>query len=124
MHEGRPFFRRYRGEDRARFFDVHLTRVPSLMGSYHQVVKNFTGCALLSPYQGDDIWKEVYLHYGPQVLPPGIDLRPRIGERLAKRSIRWLDRNPGPEPYRYTARFNAREIYLRYLRDRLNASSP
>ena len=51
-----------------------------------------------------------------------MDLRPLIGERLAGRSIRWLDSNPAPDPYVYEARFNAREIYLRALRDRIQGA--
>jgi hypothetical protein len=58
------------------------------------------------------------------VIPVGMDLRPRIGERLAGRPIRWLDRNPGPTPYRYTKRFSAREIYLRHLEARKQGRAP
>ena len=117
LHVGRPFHRRYLRGDPRGFFDIHLTRVPCLVGNYHQVVKNFTGCPLLCPYQTSEIWRDVYSHHGPGVIPVDVDLRPRIGERLAGRPIRWLDRNPGPKPYRYTQRFNAREIYLRHLRE-------
>ena len=124
LHVGRSFHRRYRGDDRRRFFDIHLTRVPCLVGNYHQVVKQFTGCPLLCPYETADIWREVYAHHGPDVIPAGVDLRPRIGERLAGRPIRWPDRNPAPAPYRYAARFNAREIYLRHLQAGLNRPAP
>jgi hypothetical protein len=57
------------------------------------------------------------MHHGPKVISAGVDLRPRIGERLAGRPVRWVDRNPGPAPYRYTAPLNAREIYLRHIHD-------
>jgi hypothetical protein len=123
LHVGHAFHRRQLREDPLRFFDIHLTRVPCLVGNYHQVVKNFTGCALLCPYQTATIWRDVYMHHGPAVLPPGVDLRPRLGERLAGRPIRWQARNPGPAPYRYATAFNAREIYLRHLRDTTNATS-
>jgi hypothetical protein len=89
------------------------------MGNYHQVFKNFVGVPLLSPYQSEEIWREVYTHYGPEALSGAGDLRCRIGERLAGRPIRWLEDNPGPEPYRYAARFNAREIYLGHIHDGL-----
>ena len=115
LHIGRSFHQRYALENPAAYFDIHLTRVPCLVGNYHQVVKNYTGCPLLCPYQTSGIWREVYAHHGPGVIPAGMDLRDRIGERLAGRRIRWLDSNPGPAPYRYDRRFNEREIYLRTL---------
>jgi len=122
LHMGRRHHRRYRCANARGFFDIHLTRVPCLVGNYHQVVKNFTGCPLVCPYQTADIWRQVYMHHGPAVIPPGMDLRPRIGERVAGRAIRWVRDNPGPEPYRYEVRFNAREHYLRHLHDRLTGS--
>lgn len=115
LHVGRPHHERYRQGDPRGFFDIHLTRVPCLVGNYHQVVKNFTGCPLLCPYQTAEIWREVYMHHGPAVIPAGMDLRPRIGERLANRPIRWLEENPGPAPYRYARSFHARELYLARL---------
>jgi len=118
LHVGRSFHRRYLQKNPAGFFDIHLTRVPCLVGNYHQVVRNFTGCPLLCPYETEAIWREVYSHHGPAVIPVGMDLRPLIGERLAGRPIRWLDSNPAPAPYVYAARFNAREIYMRALRER------
>jgi hypothetical protein len=124
LHVGRSFHRRHRRTHPCGFFDIHLTRVPCLVGNYHQVVKNFTGCPLLCPYQTADIWREVYRHHGPTVIPAGLDLRPRIGECVAKRAIRWVDANPGPDPYRYARKFNARDIYLRHIRDRLNGTPP
>jgi len=119
LHVDRSFHQRYLHKNPSGFFDIHLTRVPSLVGNYHQVVRNFTGCPLLCPYETEAIWREVYSHHGPAVIPAGVDLRSLIGERLAGRSIRWLDSNPAPDPYVYEARFNAREIYLRALRDRI-----
>jgi hypothetical protein len=115
LHVGRSFHRRYRGKHTRGYFDIHLTRVPCLVGNYHQVVKNFTGCPLLCPYLTAEIWRDVYAHHGPAVIPAGVDVRPRIGERLAGRRVRWADRSPGPRPYRYTVAFNARQIYLRHL---------
>jgi hypothetical protein len=119
LHVGRAHHRRYRRANSRGFFDIHLTRVPSLVGNYHQVVKNFTGCPLLCPYQTAEIWRDVYVHHGPAVIPAGMDLRPRIGERLAERPIRWLKENPGPAPYRYAGRFHARQVYLAHLGQRL-----
>jgi len=124
LHVGRSFHQRYASRDPLEFFDIHLKRVPCLVGNYHQVVKNFTGCPLLCPYQTDEIWSEVYAHHGPAVIPAGVDLRPRIGERLAGRPIRWLDTNPGPAPYRYDRPFDAREIYLKALREKLEGGAP
>jgi len=124
LHVGRSFHQRYASRDPLEFFDIHLKRVPCLVGNYHQVVKNFTGCPLLCPYQTDEIWRDVYSHHGPAVIPAGVDLRPRIGERLAGRPIRWPDTNPGPEPYRYGRLFNARNIYLKAIRERLEGGVP
>lgn len=123
LHEGRRYFRQYRGAQRERFFDVHLTRVPALMGNYHQVVKNITGCALLSPYQNAAIWSNVYRHFGPATIPVGADLRARIGERLAGRRIRWTAGNPGPAPYEYATPVCARDVYLLHLLGRLTGAS-
>ena len=124
LHVGRSFHRRYRGKNARAFFNIHLTRVPCLVGNYHQVVKNYTGCPLLCPYQTTGIWRDVYSHHGAEVIPAGVDLRPRLGERLAGRSIRWADGNPGPEPYRYASRFQARATYLMHVHDRLNEAPP
>ncbi|MEI6787186.1 MAG: hypothetical protein WCL49_01785 [bacterium] len=122
LHVGRSFHQRYASQDPMEFFDIHLKRVPCLVGNYHQVVKNFTGCPLLCPYQTNEIWRDVYFHHGPAVIPAGVDLRPRLGERLAGRPIRWLDTNPGPEPYRYEQPFNARNLYWKAIRERLEMS--
>ncbi len=124
LHVGRPHHRRYQHANPRGFFDIHLTRVPCLVGNYHQVVKNFTGCPLLCPYHSAELWHNVYLHHGPAVIPTGTDLRPRIGERLAGRPIRWLEKNPWPEPYRYDRPFHARQICLRHLQQRLRESAP
>ena len=123
LHVGRSFHRRYSTNPRG-YFDIHLTRVPCLVGNYHQVVKNFTGCPLLCPYQTPEIWRDLYMHHGPGVIPAGVDVRARIGERLAGRAIRWAKRNPGPAPYRYTAPFHAKEIYFRHIREHLNGTGP
>ena len=124
LHVGQSFHRRYTRGNPLGFFDIHLKRVPCLVGNYHQVVKNFTGCPLLCPYQTEDIWREVYRRHGPGVIPVGLDLRPRIGERLAGRSIRWAARNPAPAPYRYAERFDALGLYLRHLGDLLKKALP
>jgi len=123
LHVGRSFHRRYAHGNPANFFHIHLTRVPCLVGNYHQVVKNFTGCPLLSPYHSAEIWRAVYIHHGPSVIPAGVDLRPRIGERVAGRQIRWLDENPAPRPYPYFAPFNASEIYLQHLHEAMKNSA-
>ena len=90
-----------RGKDARRFLRQHLTRVAAFQGTYHQTVKNYTGCPVLSPYHSELFWREVVLALDDTALNDKSDFRYVVGDLLSGRSIRWPSSNPGPSPYAY-----------------------
>ena len=109
----------YHAFSREHFFDCHMRRAALWQGNYHQVVKNVTGCPLLSPYHSREIWNELYLHLDPSIMTEGMDLRMQIGEELFGKPVRWIAQNPGPEPYRYKFSVDLYRAYLEQIRKSL-----
>jgi len=103
-----------------RYFDRHFNRVANWQGLTHQVTKNYTGAAALSPYHSESIWRNLYRHYDTDMLSPGEDLRPRIADQWYSEDVWWPDRNPSPEPYQYPFEHDYRPIYFDYISERLD----
>lgn len=102
------------------YFDVHFTRAANWQSITHQVTKNYTGCAALSPYHSNQIWEDLYRHYDPEMISKSTDLRPAIGEALFRDDVWWPDRNPGPAPYSYRFSVDLEEMYRSYLNQYLS----
>lgn len=98
-------------KDNYTFYKLHKERVASFQGNYHQVFKNFTGCAYLSPYHSKEIWKELFLKMNPLFIEPYLDVRKELGHILAKKQVTWIDDNPAPKPYSYNYEFNPISYY-------------
>jgi len=116
------FHEAYHIGSKEKYFDVHMTRAASWQGNYHQTFKNFVGRPLLSPYHSKEIWEELYQHLDPSVIKKDTDLRPEIGERLFGKPVKWVDENPGPEPYSYPiiiCLMNTYRIYKKYIQSKL-----
>jgi hypothetical protein len=105
----------FKGNGRAHFLRQHLTRVATFQGTYHQTVKNYTGCPILSPYHSDTFWREVVLALDDTALSDKRDFRYTIGELLSGRSVRWPSSNPGPSPYAYRTRVDVIGTYRRMI---------
>ncbi|MGH9893919.1 MAG: hypothetical protein ACREA0_18430, partial [bacterium] len=105
----------FKGRGRAHFLRQHLTRVATFQGTYHQTVKNYTGCPILSPYHSETFWRDVVLALDDTVLNDRTDFRYAIGELLSGRSVRWPSSNPGPSPYAYGKRVDVIGTYRRMI---------
>lgn len=105
----------YQSGTRKKFFDLHQTRAANWQSTTHQVTKNYTGAAALSPYHSEEIWDELYRHYDPDMIKKGVDLRERIGQLLFDNNIIWPDRNPGPKPYQYDINMQPISEYIKYI---------
>jgi hypothetical protein len=100
-----------------KFFELHLTRAASWLGVTHQVTKNYTGAAALSPYHSEGIWENVYGVHDPGMLSEGTDFRPDIAAKWVDREPWWPDRNPAPAPYEYDGFAEGyQEAYYDYVR--------
>jgi hypothetical protein len=109
----------YHAFPREHYFDRHMKKAAVWQGNCHQIVKNFTGCPLLSPYNAEEIWDEFYMHLDPAIITEGTDLRMQIGEKLAGRPIWWLEHNPTPTPYRYGYRIEVHKVYIAQIKKSL-----
>jgi hypothetical protein len=95
------------------WFDLHLTRVASFQGNYHQALFNFVGAPYLSPYHSDEMWRSVVSRLDPAIVCGAVrDLRPLIAEALAGRHIEPAGANPGPPPYTYSMTDSPKTLYL------------
>lgn len=102
------------------FFDMQCTRGAAWQGNAHQVHKNFTGCACLSPYHSKEIWDNVFFKYDYAGMREGTDFRGRIGEALAGRTMSWPDSNPSPPLYMYEKDVDLYRHYVRCIRATLS----
>ena len=116
------FHKDFHSKSKEEYFKVHITRVGTFQGNYHQVFKNFVGCALLSPYHSKEIWEELYQHLDSSIITKDTDLRNDIGEKLFGKPVKWLDQNPGPEPYTYNFHFDSYKFYVEYIEKGLTKS--
>ncbi|ATW89147.1 hypothetical protein halTADL_2407 [Halohasta litchfieldiae] len=110
----------YQAKEGTAYFDLHQSRAANWQSVTHQVTKNYTGAAALSPYHSEEIWSELYRHYDPNMIDKGTDLRYELGEELAGRSVTWPTSNPGPAPYTYDIVVDPRELYTEYIHGVLN----
>lgn len=110
----------YQAKERKAYFNLHQSRAANWQSVTHQVTKNYTGAAALSPYHSEDIWSDLYRHYDPSMINKGTDLRYNLGEELAGRSVKWPSSNPGPAPYTYNQKVNSKKLYLDYIRQVIN----
>jgi len=99
-------------ESKNTFFELHMNRVACFQGNYHQVFKNYTGLAYLSPYHSEDIWKSLYQEFDPLFIKQYDDVRKELGDLLSQRKIIWLDENPSPSAYEYQFQINPIDFYL------------
>lgn len=113
----------YHSVDKETYFDLHRNRAANWQGITHQVTKNFTGAAAISPYHSEKIWDELYRHYSPEIIAKGDELRYKLGERLAGKNIEWIERNPGPTPYKYETTLDADDVYRSYIKGVLNGTA-
>jgi hypothetical protein len=112
-----PYNKTHFGHD---YFQYHFTRAAFWQGTCHQTIKNYTGCALLSPYHTESIWREVFSHLDPdshKVDDP--DPRPQMGEMLAGRPLIWPTENPGPGAYKYNHYVDCERVYRDYIKNHL-----
>lgn len=117
LHSYHPY---YAGGDRAAFFEAQFTRSANFQATAHQTVKNYTGCAKLSPYHSPEIWENVYRHYDPSQIQTGADFRTEIGRELYGRPIEWPSTNPGPASYTYPRTLDPTELYLSFAQEMVN----
>jgi len=101
------------------YFKIHIRRVSSWQGNYHQVFKNFVRCPLLSPYHSKEIWEDLYQHLDQSIITKDTDLRNEIGEELFNKPIKWLNQNPGPKIYNYTFDIDLYNIYVEYIQEHI-----
>ncbi len=113
----------YQSNDGVEYFNLHQSRAANWQSVTHQVTKNYTGAAALSPYHSEQIWNKLYRHYDPAMINKGTDLRNDLGKQLAGRPIEWPDKNPGPTPYSYDISFDPKEKYKEYILDVLNQNT-
>lgn len=104
------------------YFEGHTERAASWQAIGHQTRTNFTGAANVSPYHSEHIWDDVYQHYDPSMIEKGMDLRTEIGERLHGDSVKWPDRNPGPDPYEYDYDIDALQLYLEGIQEQVDST--
>jgi len=97
------------------YFGLQFSRAANWQAITHQVTKNYTGAVALSPYHSEKIWENVYRHYNPEMMSPGMDLREDIGRLLLGSSAKWPERNPGPDPYEYSDMKGCHDIYMDYI---------
>lgn len=105
------------------FYAMQFARGASWQGNAHQVHKNFTGFACLSPYHSKEIWDNVFFRYDYESLSAGSDLRGKVGEALAGRTIIWPDSNPSPPLYAYEKDVDLYRHYVRCVRAALSQKS-
>lgn len=88
----------YRKNNYEDYFKTHFNRGSSWQGNFHQTHFNLTGCPVLSLYHSKEIWEKLYQNFDPSI-SENLDLRKELGSKLAKRNIKWLVQNPGPNPW-------------------------
>jgi hypothetical protein len=113
-----PFY-----HDSGRFFERHFTRAAKWQGVTHQVTKNYTGAAALSPYHSESIWENLYRVHDPGMMAGAPDLRPAIAAQWYDRDLWWAERNPAPEPYEYDFGEGYHREYFEYIRERLDGEA-
>lgn len=107
----------YQSRSGTEYFDLHRTRAANWQAVTHQVTKNYTGAAALSPFHSEAIWNDLYQHYNPDMISKGVDLRYELGEQFAGQEITWPTKNPGPAPYEYNNTYDSMSIYTQYIKD-------
>lgn len=110
------FHKDFHNKFKEEYFKVHMIRVGTFQGNYHQICKNFVGCPTLSPYHSKEIWEELYQHLDPSIITKDTDLRKEIGEKLFGRPVKWSEQNPSPEPYSYSFHFDSYKFYVEYIK--------
>lgn len=112
----------YAGTGRDGFFEAQFTRAANWQANAHQTVKNYSGCAKLSPYHSPEIWRSVYEQYDPGQIEKGDDFRLEIARELQDTPITWPSSNPSPAPYSYPKTLDPEEIYLRFVENMLEGN--
>ncbi|MDX1745262.1 MAG: hypothetical protein R3324_04935 [Halobacteriales archaeon] len=97
------------------FFGLHLSRASKWVSITHQVTKNYTGAAALSPYHSESIWENLYRIHDPGLMSPGMDLRPEIAAQWYDRDLWWPEENPSPAPYDYDFGEDYHQLYYDYV---------
>jgi|AntDeeMetagen681_2_1112603.scaffolds.fasta_scaffold00416_6 hypothetical protein len=116
--EGDTFYswnRDYQLQGRQGYFDYHMTRSPSFVGSVHQTYKNVLDAPILSAYHGYEMWNNIFRHYDPDLISEGDDLRDEIARQLHGRAVKWPSRNPGPSKYDYDLDIDPYEEYINHI---------
>lgn len=111
----------YQAADHETFFNLHKRRAANWQSITHQVTKNYTGAAAISPYHSEEIWNSLYRHYDPRMISKGDDLRDELGRRLADGPVTWPMKNPGPAPYSYSITMDSQQKYKQYIIDNLDS---
>jgi len=80
------------------FWKFFYTRGSRWQGAYHQAFRNLLNVPCFSAYHSPELWNEVFTKFDTGMIKEN-DLRPALGELIARRKIIWPNKNPGPKPY-------------------------
>lgn len=106
------------------YFQALYDRGASWQGNVlHQAVFNLTGCPSLSLYHSKEIWEDLYQRLDPMMITPpkcsNEDLRKELGNKIAKKEIKWVKLNPTPIRwliFNLGLKINLLNIYIEEIR--------
>lgn len=81
------------------YYAVQDLHVATSQGVLHQVYKNILNIPVLSPYQSPRMIDELICKFDPYYIMESLDIRPRVGEILFGKKVKYPSSNPTPPVY-------------------------
>ncbi len=81
------------------YYVVQDLHVATSQGVLHQAYKNILNIPVLSPYHSPRMIKELICKFDPYYIKDSLDIRPRVGEILFGKKVKYPESNPTPPVY-------------------------